>query len=120
MGYLALLFWILAAVFKAVMDTLAHHFSSSVFVKYDWDFWDPQISWANKYKDNKKWYGWINDTILVWITDAWHLAQMLMKTCIVLTIVFYRPLLGGWDLLILTVIWGLVFEIFYKYLLRKK
>ena len=121
---ISLLLFALAAVCNAVMDVLAHKFSSSVFVRLNWTYWDPQMSWGNKYTDNNKWYGWINDTILVWVTDGWHLFQMLMKTSIVLAIVFYIPITHAWywDIILFTIAWGLVFELFYKYLLilRKK
>ena len=112
--------WVLAAICNAVMDTLAHHFAASIFTKWSWNFWDPRLSWGNKRYDDDKWYGWVNNTILVWVTDGWHLFQMLMKTFIVLSIIFYQPIVTWyWDVLIFTVTWGIIFEIFYKYLLKK-
>ena len=113
-----MLLFALAAACNAVMDVLAHKFSTSIFWSCWHPFWDPNRSWERKYKDNDKWYGWINDTILVWTTDAWHLFQMFMKSFIVLAIVCYIPVITWyWDILLFTIAWGVVFELFYKYLL---
>lgn len=49
----------LAAICSAVMDTLAHHFSISVFCSLNPDWWKPSVSWVNK--------GFIVTS------DAWHL-----------------------------------------------
>ena len=118
---LSLLLWCFAAVFKAVMDTLAHHYNISIFWSADHKkryFWSPGLSWKAKYRDDDKWYGWINNTVLVWTTDGWHMAQMLMKVCLTLSVVLYVPFITWyWDILIYTVCWGLLFELFYKYLL---
>lgn len=77
---LAHLFVALASICKAVKDTLAFHWGSSVFKEYNPNFWNPNVSWMNKYKN------WPDDpspafplanNALVWLTDAWHLFDML-------------------------------------------
>ena len=60
-------------------DALQHHYGTSVFRRAKNQQWyDPSISWQNKYKD------WPTDTraafpgaktALVWTTDAWHMAK---------------------------------------------
>ena len=75
----------LAGFFKAVMDKLQFHWHRSVFainpVKYRDIFWNPTLSWANKYEvgTNYKVEKFkFSTTLLVFLTDAWHLAQMSM------------------------------------------
>ena len=69
---------ILSSVSKAIQDKLQFHYSSSVFPKLtkSENFWNPQFSWRNKYKNNdpkqgEKFYG--STTIFVSLTDGWHL-----------------------------------------------
>ena len=72
-------FVILSAVCKAVKDTLQFHFYDSIFDKCNHQFWNPDVSWKNKYKDGEigvpKFCG--STTLFVWLTDAWHLFDML-------------------------------------------
>lgn len=76
------LFFFFAGVCNSVMDTLAYHYSTSIFSKVaDQEFWNPDISWLNKYKGRDpdagpKFFG--STTFLVWTTDAWHLFKSLM------------------------------------------
>ena len=44
-----ILFYCLSGVLDAVMDTLKTHYSISIFSKYNPLFWNPDISWKNKY-----------------------------------------------------------------------
>ncbi len=66
-----------AGICNSVMDTLAYHFSSSVFsLKSNPQFWNPELSWINKYRNGDpgqgaKFFG--STTFLVWTQDGWHL-----------------------------------------------
>ena len=73
----------LAGFFKAVMDKLQFHWHRSVFyrdrMRFNPLFWNPQLSWENKYKlgsGYKEEKFKFSTTLLVFLTDAWHLAQM--------------------------------------------
>ncbi len=75
------LFIVLAAICNAVMDTLAHHYSVSIFKNDNPNYWDASISWKNKYINGDKSQGRVK-----WIfgidkpeqlTDAWHLFKTL-------------------------------------------
>lgn len=75
------------------MDTLAHHYSTSYFKGKKEVFWNPEVSWKNKYKD------WPEDkrpaypgatTWLAWTTDAWHLFKTIFLSLFTLAIVLYR------------------------------
>lgn len=86
---------LLAGLANGVMDTLQFHYSASIFPQGEGEtllgqprqFWDPAISWQNKYAD------WPTDTrprfplaktALVFLTDGWHLAQFIMLTAFTL------------------------------------
>lgn len=108
---LSLLFVILAAIFKAVSDTLEHHFDTSVFRKLRVGFWDPDHSTAKflpftKYK-----------------VDAWHISNTILIVFFMAAIVFWKTALfglGNWIwIIVLGVLFNLVFNLFYNKILRR-
>jgi hypothetical protein len=72
-------FWIgivssifLAGICEGVMDYLQFRYSK------DNKFWNPKLSWVNKWKDGKRENGerfFLSSTILVFVTDGWHLMK---------------------------------------------
>jgi hypothetical protein len=78
---LPIMFVILAGISNSIMDTLAYHFSTSIFANFDdQSYWNPNISWKNKWKngnpeEGEAYFG--SSTFLVWTTDAWHI----FKSC---------------------------------------
>jgi len=122
----------LAAICNAVMDICSHHYYYSVFTMFNSQYWNANVSWANKYINGepsigrKKWlYGMLN--IPVQITDAWHLFKSLMIVFLISAIpfcpsnelglpewIYYSAVIiaGG-------TVWNLTFNLFYKHLLRK-
>lgn len=131
--------WILIALVlggscDAVMDTLRDHFPSSVFKNRNPYFWNPEISWMNKWAkvpargvhdnivDLKKERFFGSSTFLVWLTDAWHLFKMIRNTMIAASVAI--ALVGiGWHtivyLIIIKTVWSLMFELFYSKILEK-
>lgn len=70
----------LASDCKAVRDTVQFHYGVSIFRRCkNIQFWNPDISWKNKYKEGEigKPRFWGSTTIFVWLTDAWHLFDFL-------------------------------------------
>ena len=62
---ISLIFWSLAATCNAVMDVLQNHWIQSIFykrVKSSW--WDPSVSWKNKYYEGDFRYGRNNKLII--------------------------------------------------------
>lgn len=63
-------------VCDAMQDTVAYHYDTSVFRNAKHRQWfDPSISWRNKWKDGdagkgERFFG--SSTFLVWLTDFWH------------------------------------------------
>jgi hypothetical protein len=121
----------LAAVCNAVMDVLQFHFKQSVFAEYDEQFFNPAISWRNKYVNHdpvfglKKIFGLI--PVPAAFTDAWHLAKSLMIGLLLTAIVMYGYLVNQQtfaglidDFLWLSLTWNIVFLTFYKKILRRK
>ena len=53
-------------------------------------FWNPEISWKNKYKigSTTEPAFWGSTTIFVWLTDAYHLFGMISRFILIASIVF--------------------------------
>ena len=145
MIFLALLgplFWVLAAMCNAVMDTIADkaHFDKSIFSKYDPDFWLKTDSWDNKYNDidgdgegdvkgGFKYNGVFS--FLNNILDGWHIFQSLMIIFLAMsaTFSFFIGELFIFDSLFLNlfiyfsflgIAWNVTFSAGYDKFLKKK
>ena len=78
---------------KGVSDCLQFHYGSSIFSEFkNQQFWDPEISWKNKYKD---WDGGdasaafpLSKSVLVVLTDGWHTSEAVAMIANVLAVVF--------------------------------
>ena len=114
MTFLALAFVCvyLIGLFKGACDMLQFHYGKgwTAFLKNE-TFWNPAISWKNKYKDydrgDRSPRFWGSITFLVTLTDAWHALQFYqsMSICAAFTLSFmagkcypsvawYVPLVG--------------------------
>jgi hypothetical protein len=125
-----------AGLLNGAMDKLQFHYSKSVFPKgddtllgLDEQYWNPAISWKNKYKD------WPEDprpafpgaiTWGVFLTDAWHLLKWLMLACYNLAIllpIVYLYRLPRWVMLVavvpLNLFFGTAFTVTFTYLLAR-
>jgi hypothetical protein len=90
----SLLLLFLAGFCEGIMDTLQFHFHISRFSlspkRY---YWDPTVSWRNKYLNNDPLLGPrfpLSTTFLVSLTDGWHTFKLLRNICIFAAL----PLLG--------------------------
>lgn len=102
--YLQYIFWVLAAFFNAVMDSLenAPNYNESIFRSLPKQFWLKEESW----KYAKK--------ILGYRCDAWHFAKSLMIICLAATVIFYNPILRPWlNFVAFGLIWNISFTLFY-------
>lgn len=130
----------LAGACNAVQDTLAHHYSTSIFPQAGQpgrQFWNPAISWQHKYK------AWPTDqrprfpgatTWAVALTDGWHLFKSLYHLFLRLAILLplalwlrpaWRPWPRHWRALAalaayaaLVGIQGAAFQLLYNHILR--
>ena len=90
MESISIICWILAAICNSVMDTLNHHYSTSIFTRFkNFKYWDPAISWKNKYKNGVKSNGsafFLSTGILVAFTDGWHLFKSMMIVLLAISV----------------------------------
>ena len=136
---LILLFFAMAAICNSVMDTLDHHYSSSIFAKFkNGLWWNAFEGWRNKYvgrdpKKGRRKLIWNINYPVQW-TDAWHFFKMLMIIFAAISVVLavtspytlYLINFGNdWNYLlnsllhisILGLTWNLTFSLFYNKLL---
>jgi hypothetical protein len=103
------LFILIAAICKAVADTLIHHYDTSIFRFSNRRFWDPSISYKFvKYLPLTKYRA-----------DGWHLANSIGIVSWSLAVVLHEALWPWWvELLLAGAIFNLVFNLFYNKILR--
>lgn len=124
---LCLLCLAIVASGDAVQDVLSHKYSSSVFADKNPEFWNPKISWVNKYKDyptdqRAKFPG--AKTIFVAFTDGWHFAKwfvlnfgqlaVLLSVMIFVKLKWWQTLLFGGS--IKAVSWMFFYLFYYQIL----
>jgi len=129
MIYLITIFFliIISGISEAICDIIQHKYEQSIFFKYsrfnDY-FWNPLISWKNKYKSKNKFILYLKKTILVFTTDAWHLFKTLKTvteySIIFLLILFFNPLNAIFLILGSKLLIKLIFELFYSKILTYK
>lgn len=112
----------IAGILNACMDKLRFHYSTSIFSKWSNQNWvNPSLSWVNKWKPKSKIGDMIMSTVLVWVTDFWHLCKMLMLLFLFLSIVLYQPLFNWWiDFFIFYCTFTITFELFFSKVLKLK
>ena len=111
----------ISALAKAIQDKLQFHFEKSVFMSVkNPQYWNPVISWKNKYKNYDKTRGERflgSSTIFVSLLDGWHLFGLIRDFSVIIcfTIVTLNPYY-----LLIYPLYRLVFHIFFTFVLTKK
>ena len=123
---LSSLFFCLAALFNAGQDSISHHYNTSFANALDLNeqFWNPSISWQNKYVERDPSKGRRKIDLLLFkfdvpaaFTDGWHL---LKTASIFFLILCPLSLLPGqfrykfYYFVILSLCWNVTFNIFYS------
>jgi len=121
---------LLLGIIDAAKDIITFRYKQSIFYNLNHQYWDPLISWKNKYKVplspyKKKWYYFnlyapsleerfpFSTTCLVFITDAWHLLKTLYILCTLSIIFFYSPIIGfSADIILCFCAYSLTFNLF--------
>lgn len=120
---------LLMAAASAVMDKLWFHYDKSIWAESKrQQFWNPRISWKNKYKADGKTPRFPGATTwLVFLTDGWHLAKTFLTAGLALMPAIwikYAYDLNWWWFAGLWVVcralFGAVFHLFFHNLLEKK
>lgn len=123
MIYIGFLLFILSGMFEAVMDKLQFHYDLSIFKNFKNQlFWDPKISWKNKYEDGNPMKGerfFLSKSLFVGFTDAWHLFKLFRTLTIFAGIYFlFIPCATKYMCLMFVIIarilFGLSFTLFFK------
>jgi len=122
---LIILFFIIAAFSESIMDTLQFHYYNSIFKLFKNKlFWNPEISWRNKYKNGNPLDGekfLFSKTLLVGLTDGWHLFKLIRNFSLFFGIFLifnltYSIWLSVFFSTILRIMYGVIFTLFYKIL----
>ena len=125
MIYVGFLLFLFAGICEAIMDKLQFHYDSTIFKDYSNQlFWNPAISWKNKYKNGDPTNGekfFLSKTLLVGFTDAWHLFKLFRTFFIFAGIYFlFIPCATKFTCLmfviIARIIYGIAFTIFFEVL----
>lgn len=115
---LSILIAIIAGVAKAVKDKINFHYKDSIFSNYNPKYWDPLISWQNKWN-----YGYLVRTVFVWVTDAWHLFDTIHTIGLIGMVAIPCIILVWWKALIaiglLWIIKGVIFELCFSKIFKK-
>ena len=108
---------------EGIMDSIQFHFDKTRFSRFrNQQFWNPSISWRNKWKNGDPAQGEkfkFSSTFLVSLTDSWHLFKMIRNigifTSIPLSVYQIENLyyLIGISFL-LRVFYGIGFQLTYK------
>lgn len=122
------IFWIIAAALNSCMDNIRDHWYKSWFKTLNNPkYFNPDLSYLNKYKNRDvsqgliKW--WIFDKP-IFLTDFWHLCKSLMITFICLSIVLFNEEVFQVPIVYVFLAygfsWNFVFNLFYNHILIKQ
>jgi hypothetical protein len=132
---------ILAAICNSAMDVVSFHYSTSIFTKLNnAQFFDPSISWTNKYIDHdpkkgiRKWFFGLF-YIPVMFTDFWHLCKTISIFALIGSVTCYTTFIGEllckdlaitntWmcflvraiDYVLMGTIWNITFSLFFNHI----
>ncbi len=106
------LFVLLACLCNAGMDSLKHSYETSFAKNWSEQYWNPAISWLNKYGTK------LPDAL----TDGWHLLKMLMLGFMMIAMSYGVTPEWYYDLflfIVYAIVWNVPFPYMY-YKLRGK
>ena len=122
---------LISSASKAIMDTLQFHYDTSVFKNVkNQNWWNPAVSHLNKYKNRdsrqgRRFFG--STTFLVFLTDAWHFFQEIFLDTLIFSILLginINVTFKWWywlvAYLLIKIVMGSFFELFYSIILKKK
>jgi hypothetical protein len=118
------------AICNAVMDKLQFHFGVSIWKDKNPLFWNPQLSWRNKWKNGdpeqgEKFPG--SSSIFVSLTDAWHLFKKFLTAALAILPAAWLGTAHAWPWWGYALAWlgaqwlyGGVFHLFFKYIFDRR
>lgn len=115
---LSLILIIIAGAAKGLMDRIRFHWGEAPeWMREKSRYWNPDISWRNKYHNGIPSNGSkfpMSTTLLVSLTDGWHLLQMIFLTSMSLSIAVLSNYHWVLSYVVIRLVFGLFFTIFYK------
>lgn len=112
---------VISGIAEAINNALGFDYTQTVFRKYSSLFWDPAISWRNKYKNilNKTPAYFGAATFLVFTTDAWHLFKAISHWTLITGLVLQASVANGMlDLFLSTLLSYILQRIVFEVTLR--
>ena len=116
--------WLIGSASIGIMDLVSFHWHKAPkWMKRRKQFWDPQVSWKNKWKEGSTTEERFkfSSTILVSLTDGWHLAKSLMLNSYVAAISIVSMMYLDWSFLagcgifiVFKMLYGLGFYTMYR------
>lgn len=117
----------IAGAFNGVNQDLLFHYNEfqTTFPNADPQFWDPSISWRNKYKNGDPTQGEAflgSNTVFAGLTDGYH-ATILSRNIMITTSIIISPKSKGWKpflkrTLLYSLSYGIGFELVYAKLIK--
>ena len=107
------------------MDKIQHHYHKSIFKTLNEQWWNPEISWKNKYRKNESELGVdllrerfpFSRTFLVFVTDAFHLFKSIRDNSLIVAVGLSFSL---YWILVFKLIYSGLFHYLYMYLFHNK
>ncbi len=100
---LTLIFLLLYGMIDGLMDRLQFHIETMPEKIQMSKFWNPENSWRNKWKDGDPFNGekfFLSSTVLVFLTDGWHLLKELKLQSISLFMGLIISTSFGWSFIL--------------------
>lgn len=94
---ISLALFFIAGIANAIMDTLEHHFSISIFKNLP--SWDAKETWKNKWKNGDPEQGPRfpgSTTVFVFTTDPWHFFKMIMISSVAAAVAIHLSEIWYW------------------------
>ena len=143
---LSLVIFGISIIFYSAKEKLTHHYGNSVFSTWNQQYWNPDISWRNKYAWDSEgelipvedahigclmgWYyslfnikyleRWFTSaTLTVFVTDGFHLTQFFFNWLLytAFAVLFQDFLIA---LIAYAIVRSLVFNLFYSIIFEKR
>jgi len=124
MIYIGFFLFMIAGICEAIMDKIQFHYDGSIFKKYkNQIFWDPKISWRNKYKNGDPLEGekfFLSKSLFVGLTDAWHMFKLFRTFFIFAGIYFlFIPCSSKMECLTFVIVARVLFGLSFTYFFSK-
>jgi len=113
---LSIILFLLSAGFEAAMDFLQFR-----YIKRNY-FWNPQLSWMNKWDYSRvprREKFPLSSTVLVFLTDGWHLMKWCRNRCIdgmifIVTLNTFDVWDAFWITIAIRSMYGIIFEFLFR------